>query len=187
MEEWKDIEGYEGIYQISSHGRVKSLPRKVINNKCSKERILKLSTDKRGVNRITLHKNNKMKTFQVHRLVATAFLDNPNNLPCINHKDENPSNNKVENLEWCTREYNNNYGSRNSRISKFTKGSNNHNSKKVECTTTKEIFSCMTEAANKYNVSQAHITHCCQGKRNYTGKHPTTGEKLRWKFIMPEE
>ena len=186
MEEWKDIEGYEGMYQISSYGRIKSIPRRTANGKCKYERILKQQTDKRGVKRIGLHNNYKKKTFQVHRLVAEAFISNPNNLPDINHKDENPSNNKIDNLEWCNKEYNNNYGSRNKKISEAHKGTNNYNCVKVKCVTTNEIFDCMTEAANKYNISQAHITHCCQGKREHAGKHPVTHEKLKWAY-MPEK
>lgn len=179
MEIWKDIKGYEGIYQVSSYGRIKSLNYRNLN----KEKILKQSTDNRGCKRITLNKNKERKTYQVHRLVAIHFIPNLNNYPCINHKDENPSNNNIENLEWCTHKYNNNYGTRNKRHSKKIQGSKHPQSKKVKCITTGEIFNCMQEAARKYNVSQAHITHCCQGRRNYTGKHPTTKEPLKWEYI----
>lgn len=186
MEIWKDIKGYEGKYQISSYGRIRSLKRTAIRsyrgNYLVKNKILKQSTDKRGVKRVGLY-NNGRHTFQVHRLVAQTFIPNPNDLPDINHIDENPSNNNVENLEWCTREYNNNYGTRNERHSKKIQGSKHPQSKKVKCITTGEIFNCMQEAARKYNVSQAHITHCCQGRRNYTGKHPTTKEPLKWEYI----
>ena len=121
MEEWKDIKNYEGLYQISSLGRVKSLP-KERNNGINNEIILKQCTDKKGYKRVNLYKNKKSTRVLVHRLVAEAFLNNPNNYPLINHKDENPSNNKVENLEWCTYKYNNNYGNRAKKFSEVFTG-----------------------------------------------------------------
>ena len=103
MEEiWKDIEGYEGLYKISNMGRVKSI-------KFNKEKILFLQKDKYGYLRVGLRKMGKLKNYFVHRLVAEAFIPNPNNLPIVNHKDENKQNNCVENLEWCTVKYNNSY------------------------------------------------------------------------------
>ena len=110
MEEWKDIEGYEGMYQVSNQGRVKSL-------KFGKEKIRKCREMSNGYLVVGLCKEGKRTDKLVHRLVAEAFLPNPNNLPQVNHKDENPSNNNVENLEWCTPKYNCNYGTRNQRCS----------------------------------------------------------------------
>ena len=103
VEIWKDIRDYENLYQGSNLGRVKSI-------KFGKERILKTFKNKDGYLQVGLWKNNKRKIFLVHRLVAQAFLDNPNNLPEVNHKDENKLNNVVSNLEWCDRTYNVNYG-----------------------------------------------------------------------------
>lgn len=110
---WKDISGYEGKYQVSNTGRVRSLNYK----RTGKIKVMKLSTNKLGYKIIMLSKNGKCKTWQVHRLVAQAFLPNPNNYPIINHKDENPKNNTVWNLEWCSQEYNINYGTRNEKAS----------------------------------------------------------------------
>ena len=111
MEEiWKDIKGYEGLYQISSLGRVKSLSRKISNEKrtyLSKEKILKIHLRKDGYCRIGLTKNKKQQQFLVHRLVSHAFIPNPENKPCINHKDGDKENNYVNNLEWCTSSENN--------------------------------------------------------------------------------
>lgn len=110
MEEiWKDISGYEGLYQISNLGRVKSFR---CSSKFGKptEFILKPSLINSGYGVVTLYSNEKKRKFQIHRLVATAFLPNPLDFPCVNHKDENKLNNCVENLEWCTYQYNNNYG-----------------------------------------------------------------------------
>ena len=116
MEEWRDIKGYEGLYQVSNEGRIKSLER--IANRSDgkveilKEKIRKLTKDKDGYLCVPLVKELKRKFCKVHRLVAKAFIDNPDNLPEINHKDECKSNNSVENLEWCDRKYNTNYGTR---------------------------------------------------------------------------
>lgn len=106
MELWENVQGYEGLYQVSNLGRIKSLL--FINNVCIKERekILKIETNKKNRQHIALYKNGKRKNMAVHRLVAKAFIPNPNNLPQINHIDGNPKNNKVENLEWCSASYN---------------------------------------------------------------------------------
>lgn len=106
-EEWKDISGYGGRYKISNTGKVMSFA------KSKKGRIRKLCTDSDGYLIVTLHKKPKeMKTCKVHRLVAMAFVNNPNNLPEINHIDENKLNNTYSNLEWCTTQYNLTYGHR---------------------------------------------------------------------------
>ena len=113
---WKDIKGYEGIYQVSSYGNIKSMDRIVEANSNHKyqhikEHLLRLNGGKKYI-QVILCKNGKTKPFLVHRLVAEAFISNPNNLPCVNHKDENPKNNNVDNLEWCTYKYNNEYNRR---------------------------------------------------------------------------
>lgn len=115
---WKDIPGYQALYQVSNTGRVRSLN----YNRTGKIKILKQRKDKLGYRSVFLCKDGKLKKYSVHRLVALAFIPNPNNYPIINHKDENKINNTVWNLEWCTQEYNNNYGNRNKKISKAHKG-----------------------------------------------------------------
>lgn len=116
-EVWKDIEGYEGLYQVSNLGNVRSL-----NYGCTGEiKLLKQSTDC-GYKRINLYKNGKRERYLVHRLVAMTFIPNLDNLPMVNHKDEDKSNNNVNNLEWCTREYNMNYGTIKERLSESSKG-----------------------------------------------------------------
>lgn len=109
MEEWRDIKGYEGLYQVSNEGRVRSL-----NYHMQKgvERILLSSINTGGYLQVVIDD----KPVRVHRLVAEAFISNPSNLPYVNHKDEDKTNNNVDNLEWCTPEYNSNYGTRNKRM-----------------------------------------------------------------------
>lgn len=119
MEIWKDILGYEDKYQVSNYGNVRSL--NYLNTGSTK--IMKGNTA--GIyTTIGLCKNNKVETKYIHRLVAEIFIPNPNNYPCINHKDENPRNNRVENLEWCTHKYNCNYGNHNKKLSRSRKGKN---------------------------------------------------------------
>ena len=115
MEEeiWKDVVGYEGNYLVSNLGRIKTVPHVVTykgRSYISKERIMSLQYDAYGYLQVRLSKDAVKKTQKVHRLVAIAFIPNPNNLPEINHKDEIKTNNKVDNLEWCDRKYNMQYG-----------------------------------------------------------------------------
>ena len=105
----KDIKGYEGIYGITSCGKVWSY-----RNEC----FLKPATTKKGYLQVNLHKDGKIKKYKVHRLVAMAYIPNTENLPEINHKDENKTNNCLQNLEWCDHKYNINYGTRNDKIKK---------------------------------------------------------------------
>ena len=115
---WKDIKGYEGLYQISNLGRVKSFRESAKFGK-QKEYILKPSMINSGYHVVTLYKKDRTRRkHQLHRLVADAFIPNTENLPCINHKDENKINNEVSNLEWCTYSYNNNYGTAKERARK---------------------------------------------------------------------
>ena len=170
MEEWRDIKGYEGLYQVSNLGRVKSLARKTNNQYGKKERLMTQKLDKDGYKRVGLNKNGKQIYYGVHRLVAQAFISNPNNYPQINHKDEDKSNNKVDNLEWCDGKYNQNYGTINERRTQKLK-------KKVICITTGEKFDSIIEASEKYNIkNKSDISRVCKGDRNYCGN--LNGKKL---------
>ena len=120
---WRDIAGYEGLYQVSNMGRVKSLERIITRKNGRKqtirERILKPKTKRTGYLQVGLFNGRgKEKKFLVHRLVCGAFHENPENKPCVNHIDENKANNEANNLEWCTYKENNNHGTRTARTSK---------------------------------------------------------------------
>ena len=166
-EYWKPVLDYEGLYEVSNWGRVKSL--NYIHS--GKEKILKPVTTKNGYLRVVLCKNGKKKTFLVHRLVAEAFIPNPNNLPQVNHKDENKLNNNVENLEFCDNKYNSNFGTRNERI--IAKNTNGKRSKKVYQYTldgqfVREWESTSDCGRNGYNYG--NVAACCRGElKKYKG------------------
>lgn len=167
---WKDIEGYEGLYQVSNTGKVRSLNYR----HTGKTKVLKQHTKDNGYKRIGLNRNGKRTNYFIHRLVAQAFIPNPNNYPIINHKDENKTNNAVWNLEWCTYEYNNNYGTIKEKLSKAKKGKfkggNNSNAKPVLMFTLDgnfiRKFGCAGDA-NEYlgkPRSRDSISNCARGK-----------------------
>lgn len=171
-EEWRDIENYEGLYQVSNLGRVKSLD----YNHTKHEKILKLLKNTKGYLFVILYKEGKKKNYLSHRLVAEAFIPNPNNLPMINHKDENPLNNCVANLEWCDSKYNNNYGTRITKAVSNTDYQSISEKLKNRQDLSKKIYqydnnynlikvwkSTMECCRNGYNFS--HIAACCRGER----------------------
>lgn len=115
MEIWKDVVGYEGYYQVSNKGNVKTVERTVKFGKQIRtvsEKIREQVPDKRGYFTVILSKDNKVKNAKVHRLVAESFIPNPSHLPEVNHKDEDKQNNDVSNLEWCDHFYNTVYGTK---------------------------------------------------------------------------
>lgn len=115
---WKDIEGFEGLYQVSNMGRVRSLDRVDLQGRRLKGKVLADKHNNRGYHTIDLCRDGNIEYKLIHRLVATVFLDKPDNLPQVNHKDENKENNAVSNLEWCSALYNDMYGTRNKRVAK---------------------------------------------------------------------
>lgn len=169
IEQWKPVEGFEN-YEVSSLGRVKSLG----NNKSRKEKILKPSDNGGGYLLVQLCKNGKHKHFLIHRLVATAFIPNPEGLPEVNHKDEVKYNNVVDNIEWCSRCYNANYGTRTKRTSKPVEASRFSDFRTIELS-----FASTQEAGrNGYNYS--HVSACCRGCYHYEGNNKFKG--LFWRF-----
>ena len=168
-EVWKDIQGYEGKYQVSNLGNVKSLN---YNNTC-KEHLLN-QTLCRGYMCIHLSKNCIHKWFLVHRLVATAFINNTDNLPEVNHIDEDKTNNCVSNLEWCDRKYNNNYGTRISRSLKTLKLRNRETAERAVLQFTKDgkfvnEYKSISEAERSTGIYQSSIVSCCKVRRLTAG------------------
>ena len=159
---WKPIEGFEELYHVSNYGRVKS----TIPHNGTNERILKPHSVGRGYLQIGLHKEGKTYDKLIHRLVAEAFIDNPNNLPCVNHKDENKGNNHVQNLEWVSYKENDNYGTRNKRNAEAR--INHPNMSKIvlqyslDGTFIKEYHS-VQEVERQLGFNQGNIASCCRG------------------------
>lgn len=198
---WKKIEGFDN-YSVSKDGEIR-------NTKTG--RTLKKQSN-RGYECVSLWKNGKGKRLQVHRLVAIAFIPNPNNLPCVDHINTIKTDNRVENLRWCTQKENCNNpltrknnsksrkgkvlskehkqklsdshkGKRHSDKAKRKISENNPRTKKVICVTTKEIFENAHEAERQTLIRQTSICRCCKGYLNSAGKHPETGEKLVWMYL----
>lgn len=179
LEEWRDVANYQGLYKVSSVGRVKSLERIVIRSdgkqQTVSERILKAETTKKGYLQVALCKNGKMKAMKVHRLVATAFIPNPNGYKEVNHKDEDKTNNRVENLEWVTASYNINYGTRNERFAKANKENGLYERQaKAFSKAVQQIdkesgeviaeFPSVNEVQRQLGFDKGYISACCLGK-----------------------
>lgn len=167
-ETWKDIKGFEGLYQVSNMGNVKSLSHKVQfgrSYRITKETILLPHKQSTGYLRVTLKKNNQPKYMLVHRLVAMAFIPNPDHLEQVNHKDENKTNNCVSNLEWCNSEYNNNFGTHTERTAKAQSKAVAAYKDGVEIMRFKS-----SKEAERNGYNHACVWLCCNGKyKQYKG------------------
>lgn len=152
----KDIKGYEGLYAITSCGKVWSY---------RSQKFLKPSIAGHGYCSVSLCNNGKQKTFKIHRLVAEAYISNPNDLLEINHKDECKEHNYINNLEWCDRSHNVNYGSRTNKAVKARFG----HGLKIYCKELNRIFESQTAAAKELGLWQGNITKVCTGKAKTTG------------------
>ena len=181
-EVWKDIKGYENLYQVSNYGNVKSLDR-YIKNKNGKmqfynEKILR-PNDSKGYLKVTLSKNNRQRTFRIHVLVAKTFISNPENKPEVNHKDGNKHNNHIDNLEWNTR--------RENEIHAYQKGLAKPSKKQKEAVAkyAKENYSkkiiqydlngnfikewnSMADIWRELGIRASLICRCCKGLRTHT-------------------
>lgn len=185
---WKDISGYEGMYQVSNFGRVKSLDRIDAENHFRAGQIMKQKMTKGpgrgdGYMRVGLRNGKHQKEYQVHRLVAIAFIPNPKNLPQVNHKDCNPGNNCVfinpdgsvnpekSNLEWCDAKYNINYGDRNKKTAdRLRDRESPYNWKAVNCFSLSGEFLKRYESVEKAAAetkAQANAISACCKKRKY--------------------
>ena len=157
MEIWKDIKGYEGLYQVSNLGRVKSLD----YNRMGVERLLVCRKNMMGYLQVVLCKDSKHKHHQVHRLVAQAFIPNPYGLPQVNHKDECKTNNVETNLEWCNAKYNCNFGTRNERRAKAQSKAVYQYAKDGSLV---KSYSSAREAERRTGYDNGNIVKCCNGK-----------------------
>ena len=177
IEQWKPVKGFEGLYEISNLGRVKSL-------KYGKERIMKPGKNGNGYFQVALRRDGKEKRLLVHRLVAEAFIPNPEGFNQINHKDEVKINNCVENIEWASRSYNINFGSRNEKVSAALI---NHPtlSKAVEASKYEDFSEiCLrfasTMEAGRNGYSSGHVSDCCRGCYCREGNNKYRG--LYWRY-----
>lgn len=186
-EVWKDIKGYEGFYQVSNMGRIKSLN----YNRTKKHRILKQSTSRKEYLSVQLNVIKPPKACLVHRLVAVAFIPNPEGKPSVDHKNTIITDNRVENLRWMTqREQINDNVLTCERVKKRCSELGKKNIHKaidatrvkVKCTTTGKVFNSITEASEYYNATRTRISLCCKGEAKSTGKLPD-GTKLQWEYI----
>jgi hypothetical protein len=168
----KEIKGYEGLYSITSCGKVWSHRRGV---------FLEPIYDKYGYLKVNLYKDDKLKTFLVHRLVAIAYIPNPDNLPEVNHKDEIKDHDWINNLEWCTHGYNINYGTRTERQIQSRMGKHYEKAgMQLYCPELDMYFKSQTEASQQTGARQEEISKCLKGKKKHAGRHPWTGELLSW-------
>lgn len=175
MEIWKRIDGYDR-YEVSNLGRVRSLDTRDAWGRLRKGKVLKAFRDTGGYMQVCLRNSNGQCNKNVHRLVAKAFLENPEELPEINHKDENTENNRAENLEWCTRLYNARYGT-------FQKRAHISLSKplaQIKDGKTIAVFSSTLEAGKKTGVNHGSISRCCNGGQKTSGGYA-------WKWLNGDE
>lgn len=159
MERMKSV--LDGSYLVSPDGQVYSL---------KAEKFLCVQDNGHGYKVVNTRINGVKKQYYVHRLVAVAFVDNPNGYPEVNHKDENPANNRVDNLEWCTAKYNKNYGNRAKKFS-ISRGV------PVRCVETNQVFHGVREASRVTGINASSISACCNGYRN-----TKTAGGFRWQY-----
>lgn len=191
---WKAVLGYEGLYEVSDIGRVRSVGRLVNGREGQmltvKERVLKPDVNQLGYRRVTLSKDGKAKRFAVHRLVALAFIPNPDGLPCISHEDDDPTNNSVGNLRWCTYAYNNNRDRHRQLLSESSKRTARKR-KVAQYTIDGElvaVFDSIRDAAAENGVLHTGIQSCCVGyirnNRTKSGLRNCNSYKgYKWKYI----
>lgn len=168
-EEWKDVIGYEGIYQVSNLGRVRN-----------KDKILKPSNTGK-YRHLALCKSGTRKDVTIHRLVAEAFIPNPHNYPCINHIDENKENNVASNLEWCDYRHNLLHSTSAEELSKrakeFMSGETNPNRTQVLCVETGKVYESIKDASEELGIDASQIVKVCKGKANRK-----TAGGYHWKY-----
>jgi hypothetical protein len=191
MEIWKDIIGYEGLYKVSNLGNIMSLEKHIINHSDKRiqirpPRLLKQHKNQFGYMKVWLYKNSKRKEYAVHRLVASAFIDNPDNKPCVNHIDNNRENNNANNLEWCTYKENSQWAEIQGRR-EFTKEWR----EKISATRKKkpvigindkgeQIYFDTIRNVTKGGFDAKAVINCCKEKQN-------SHKGYRWNYFMPAD
>ena len=155
----KDIKGYEGLYAVTEEGQVWSY---------RSNKFLSSKYNRYGYEQVILSNKGEQKTLSVHKLVAEAYIPNPDNKPQVNHKDENKANNNINNLEWVTAKENMNYGTRTQRTQKS-----------VYCVELDKTFNGIREAAKELNLHSTNITKVCKGKQKTTGGY-------HWRYVENE-
>lgn len=178
MEIWKDIKNFEGLYQVSNHGNVKSF-----HFGCKQ---LTPKKNNKGYLWVELRKDGVKKQLLIHRLVAMHFIKNPHNYPIINHKDENPANNRVENLEWCTNSYNVNYFLNRHQRRTRTKLYDGKprveppiNQYSIDGRLIKTWGKCI-HVRHEWNKNEHSIRECCLGKRK-------TAYGFKWAYVHSDK
>lgn len=188
MEIWKDIKGYEGLYQVSDLGRVKSLKREVKNKngfRIVKEKVLKPIINNKGYYVYGLRKNGKLEMKLLHRLIGEHFLENKNKFTCINHIDGNKLNNRIDNLEWCTYKHNikeafrlglNTYTYQKNFQHNYWKGKYGKDHNCSKCVLQYDLnnvfikkWDSITDASKKTNINYYSISNNCRGKQKSAG------------------
>jgi hypothetical protein len=178
MEIWKDIDGYDGYYQVSNYGRIKN---------ANKGTYLKQQTNRFGYKRVKLFKNNKGKEYAVHRLVALAFIENPENKPCVNHINFDKTCNIAENLEWCTYEENNKWSMVNGRkamrpewLEKICKTRKTKAVVGTNIKTGEKVYFKSIRATKEIGADPSDVSRCCRGLKESSGGY-------RWSLLKAEE
>ena len=174
VEIWKDIVGYEGMYKVSNLGNVMSFWGKT-------PKLLKPAKAGKGYLVVLLSNNKYIKQFYLHRLVAQAFLPNPNNYPIINHKDENKLNNNVENLEWCSYQYNTTYGTAQDRRAKKLTNRKDQSNPVLQYDKNGNFineYHSIQDAERNTGISHQNISNVCRGKQKSAGNYI-------WKYKQP--
>ena len=176
VEEWKDIPNFEGYYQASTMGRIRSVERTLVYKNGAvrhwPSKVLVPYLRKDGYYSVSLSKNGVRKSYRVHRLVAETFIPNPDNLPEVNHKNEIKTDNRVENLEWCTSEYNLNWATHNIRMVQTAKKNNKHGKPIIQFTLDGKYvneYKNTSEASLKTGIVRSTIGKVANGQRKTAG------------------
>ena len=186
---WLPISGYEGKYEVSNYGRIRSVTRVDSENHIRKGQIMKQKYY-RGYARVALRDGKKQKEYLVHRLVAIAFIPNPNNLPQVNHKDCNTKNNVVSNLEWCDASYNINYADRNKKVAEALTGRINTGApKKVNQYTQEGVlvktYLSAADVERMLGIASSNIIAVCKGRQKTAGKYKDENgiiKRYKWNY-----